>query len=174
MGLPTAINPSTKIVVTNRNGNNIETTWPREKGVRYAVIGGVVFLVTNLGGYALDRAMGLPDRYVEKVADRVRDWAQTSPPALDVCLATVWTPQVETCTVRYRVAVSSGQAHADLREARCPHAPLASCIQQHLASGIVNVDKQQLASIAYAGAIDVAVEVRLTGRGPPPPVEQSP
>lgn len=174
MGLPTAIDPSTKIVVTNRLGRNIETTWPREKGRRLAIIGGVVFLVTNVGGWALDRAMGLPDRYQEKIADRVVAWTRAPRPELDACLATVWTRDIETCKVRYRASMSGGQARAELRTATCPTAPLAACVQKHLASGVVDMDVRQRASLSYAGGIDVDVEVKLMGRGPPPPVERSP
>jgi hypothetical protein len=172
MGLPTAIDPTTKVVVTNRLGNNIETTWPREKGVRYAIIGGVVFVVANVGGYVLDRALGLPDRYRSKVADSVRHWTRDPQPALDACLATVWTRELETCKAQYRVTTSGGHAHSTLRRVTCPTTALSACVQRALATGTIDVDRRQLDSLDYAGAIDVDVELMLLGRGPPPPAER--
>jgi hypothetical protein len=174
MGLPTAIDPSTKVVVTDRAGHTSETTWPREKGRRYAIIGGVVFLATNAGGYVLDRALGLPDRYVAKVADRVRDWTRAPQPELDACLATVWTRETEVCHARYRVTTSGGHAPITLRTATCPTPALAACVERALARGTIDLDRRQLDSVEYAGGVDVDVVVRLTGRGPPPPVERSP
>jgi hypothetical protein len=172
-GLPTAIDPSTKVVVTNRLGNNFETTWPREKGMKIAIAGGVIFLVTNVGGWFLDTGMGLPERYMTKVHDKVVDWTREPPrPELDACLTTVWTPGVETCEVRYRVTTSGGRARVDLRKATCPHAPLATCIEKQLAGGEIDVDKRQLDTLAFTGPLDVAVKVSLTGTGPPPPAER--
>jgi len=134
----------------------------------------VIFLATNVGGWVLDKAMGLPDRYVWKVESSARSWTRVARPALDACLATVWTREAETCALRYRVTTAGGAARLDLEKATCPSAPVEMCVTRHLAGGEFTVERRSLDSLEFAGAIEIDLEMTdLRGTGPPPPAERT-
>jgi hypothetical protein len=174
MGLPTAIDPKTKVVVSGSGGGpNYYTTWPRRKGVKLSIIGGAVFVVTNVGGWYLDVAMGLPYRHAWKVQWRAESWAREARPELDACLATFWTRSFETCQLRYRVTRHGTAARLELRKATCPSPPVAACLEQTLSGGTIYVEKRQLDSVEFAGAIEVDVSVTdLHGTGAALPAER--
>ncbi|HUQ07486.1 MAG TPA: hypothetical protein VM261_33565 [Kofleriaceae bacterium] len=172
MGLPTAIDPSFEIDPSGRRHGR-PTRWPRRKGLNLVIAGGVIFLLTNVGGWFLDVAMGLPDRYRTPLAGQARWWAQAARPTLEPCLAKTWTAQAETCELRYRVMARGGAARMELRAASCPSPPIAACVRAHLDGGAFTLERRQLDSLEFAGAIDVAVSLDgLRGTGAPPPAER--
>jgi hypothetical protein len=173
-GAPTAIDPSTKVVVSGPGGGpNREVTWPRKKGVRYVIIGASVFVVFNIGGWIADVAMGLPARYVFKVKLSVDQWVAGAEPTLAPCLATAWNAKPETCTLRYRVTTPRGAARLDLVKASCPTPAIEACVVRHLAGGALTVQPRLRDSIAFSDAVDVWVYLTsVSGTGPPPPVEK--
>jgi hypothetical protein len=174
MGLPTAIDPTTKVVVSGPGGGpNVYTTWPRRKGVKLSIIGGAVFVVTNVGGWYLDVAMGLPQRHAAKVQWRAEIWAREARPELEACLATFWTGPLETCQLRYRVTRDGSAARLALRKATCPSPPVAACLEQTLSGGTIYVEQRQLDSVEFAGAIELVVSVAgLRGTGAALPAER--
>lgn len=174
MGLPTALDPTTKVVVSGPGGGpNVYTTWPRRKGVKLAITGGIVFVVTNVGGWFLDVAMGLPQRYRWPLEAQARGWADAATPSLEPCLARTWTARPETCQLRYRVTVRGGAARMELRRASCPTPAITECVRAHLDGGTFTLDKPQLDSLEFAGALDVAVSLDgLRGTGAARPAER--
>ena len=173
MGLPTAIDPTTKVVVSGGHGNpNRVTTWPRRKGVKLAIIGGVVFVVSNLGGYILDRALGIPSRHLQKAERAAEGWVRGTHPALEACLATTWSREPVACTLAYRVSATDDVAVLELDQAMCPHAAIQACATRHLAHGTVSVDERQLATLSYASAGRIKILGRFRGTGAPPPNER--
>lgn len=151
----------------------LDTLRWRGQRVKLAIAGGVVFLVTNVGGWFLDVAMGLPDRYTLPIAIRTQSWARTARPSLEPCLARFWTAAPETCQVRYRVSVRGGAARTALRSVACPSEKIAECVRAHLDGGAFTLDRRQLDSLEFAGAIESTVSLDgLRGTGPPPPAER--
>ena len=118
--------------------------------------------------------MGLSARYAWQVTFQARSRIQASRPALDPCLAKVWTSEPVTCRLRYRVTAPGRPPRLDLLGARCGSLPIEACVRTHLASAEFTVDPRLVDSIEFAGATEVEFELAdLRGTGPAPPVERT-
>ncbi len=199
--LPSLINPRFEIItsVNQATGHLRTKTIPRRTAARAVAIAVAVFLAGNIGGYALDRAMGLPDRYADDAVPALTTWV-THEPALARCLGTVWAPATP-CTLVIAVSAddavaertsASGSAplRASIEHARCggassastnvadaagsPAGALARCATESLRDGTIELPARRHASFAYAGETRLTVVTVLVGTGPPPPVERGP
>lgn len=165
MGLPPAINPRI-------------TTMAKRSAWKLVAVAIVVFLAGNIGGYALDRGMGLPKRYADDAVSPLATWV-SSEPALSSCLAKVWSKPTG-CSLTFVVREPTDEsAHAQsldvsLETASCGNAALEACAREAFAKGTIQVSFVRRESFAYAGETRIDISTLLVGTGPPPPVERAP
>lgn len=158
-GLPSWIDPSTKVVVRGGPGRpNRLTTFARSKGRRWTLIGIAVLAVALLGGWLLERAMGLPERHVREAVMAAQIWQKQPDQAVARCLAGVPRAQAESCPLTYRVSVRGARAVLELASNGCHHPGIRACVQQHLGRAELDMSARQLDSIDYAGGTTITVD----------------
>jgi hypothetical protein len=151
-------------------------TMPRRTAQKFVAIALVVFLAGNIGGYALDRGLGLPERYADDAVPPVAAWISQEP-KLGKCLATVWAP-ASTCTLDFVVTpderLPAGSFSVFVVLSRCGNPALEGCTREGLTNGTITLPERRAASFAYAEYTRIRITTILVGRGPPPPVERGP
>ena len=176
MGLPTALDPSTLVVVSGRGRGspNVWTTWPRKKGLRLTSIGLAITFVVNVGGYIVDRAAGVPRRHRLTAQRAIDDWMRRPPPELATCLAKLYATERSTCQVTVNVRVDGASLTIQTDEVTCPGStPIATCVRGMAPAHLPFDDLEERASLAYAwGGTEVQLTAELRGLGGLPPAER--